>query len=246
MKENISIIIPARLMSRRFPRKPLTRILGTPMVVCCAQNAIKTGLPVYVCTDSNEIEKVCKEYSINCILTPECNSGTDRVAIAADYTETDYVINLQGDEPLIDHISLNKMINCMSILTMEDNSIISGVEPISKEEAIDSKEVKCALTKSNSKIQYLSRQPLLNKTNQNNQFYYKQLGLYGFSRKTLKTFSTLPVGDLEEVERVELLRGLENGFTIYSCILENKTISIDTEKDLDKLASLIKNKNYFQ
>ncbi len=243
MKVNTSILIPARLMSTRFPRKPLALINGIPMVICCAKNAINTGLPVYVCTDSEEIKSVCDSYLINVILTPECNSGTDRVAIAINQIETDYVINLQGDEPLIGSDSLNKIISMLSILETKENSIISGVEPINSQEALDPNEAKCALIQGNTKIQYLSRQPLINNVEGSSEpVYFKQLGLYAFSVESLKKFASLPVGKLEKGEGLELLRGLENEFTIFSCIINDNTTSVDTQSDLNKVISKINKK----
>ena len=97
-----AIFIPARMGSTRFPGKPLAPIDGIPMIVYCARNALKTGLEVYVCTDSEEIMAVCSLYKVKAIITPHCETGTDRIAIAAKNMGLSYVINLQGDEPLID------------------------------------------------------------------------------------------------------------------------------------------------
>ena len=243
MNMNTTILIPARLMSTRFPRKALSLIDGVPMVICCAKNAINTGLPVYVCTDSEEIKSVCEGYKIKAILTPDCESGTDRVAIAANKIETDYVINLQGDEPLISAVSLNKLISMLKKLDSKENSIISGVEPMNSLEALDLSEAKCALTDRNSKIKYLSRQPLVNNVERSNDhIYYRQLGLYAFSIKSLRNFASLPLGELEKAENIELIRGIENEFTIFSCIIDDNTISVDTPDDLAKVINKI-NKN---
>ena len=89
MKNKITILIPARMSSTRFPGKPLAPIDGLPMVVYCARNAIKTNLEVIVCTDSKEIFSVCDLYNIKSIMTPECNTGTDRLAIASKQLETE-------------------------------------------------------------------------------------------------------------------------------------------------------------
>ncbi|WP_320664862.1 3-deoxy-manno-octulosonate cytidylyltransferase [Prochlorococcus sp. MIT 1223] len=243
MKEKTSIFIPARMMSSRFPGKPLAPIDGIPMVVYCAKNAIETGVEVYVCTDSNEIKTVCELYGVNAILTPECETGTDRIAIAADNLETDYIINLQGDEPLVDVASLNKMISMLPSLAERD-TIITGVAAINSEEAFDPNNVKCALIKNSSKIQYFSRKPLLNSIKgKGKPSYYKQVGVYGMPYKTLKKFSLIPKGELEEAERVELLRWLENGLDIFACLIENKTISVDTPNDLVEVISYLKTKN---
>jgi len=243
MKAKTSILIPARMHSSRFPGKPLAPIDGIPMVVYCAMNALKTGLQVYVCTDSKEIKAVCQLYDIRSILTPECDTGTDRVAIAANEIDSEIIINLQGDEPLIDASALSQVISMLPKLNAHSNIIINGIIPIKSEEAFDPNNVKCALVDNNSKIQYLSRKPLLNSVIGNNKPpYFKQLGLYAMTIKTLRKFSSLPKGKLEEAERVELLRWLENGFTILSCPINSHTISVDTPNDLVEVISKLKSK----
>ena len=242
MKSKTSIFIPARMKSTRFPGKPLAPIDGIPMVIYCAKNALRTGLEVYVCTDSKEIYAICKLYNINCIITPECETGTDRVALAVQQIETDYIINLQGDEPLIIASYLQKISSMIQNLKNSENIIISGVSPISSKEAYDKNNVKCSIIDNYTKIQYFSREPLLNSIeNSNKSSYYKQVGVYAMSTKVLEKFSKLPSGKLEKAEKVELLRWIENGYTVRCCLIENETISIDTPADLVKVISKINN-----
>jgi len=242
MKSKTSIFIPARMKSTRFPGKPLAPIDGIPMVIYCAKNALRTGLEVYVCTDSKEIYAICKLYNINCIITPECETGTDRVALAVQQIETDYIINLQGDEPLIIPSYLLKIISMIANLKNSENTIITGVSPITSKEASDKNNVKCSLIDNYTKIEYLSRKPLINSIeNSNKSSYYKQVGVYAMSTKVLEKFSKLPSGKLEKAEKVELLRWIENGYTVRCCLIENETISIDTPADLVKVISKINN-----
>ena len=91
MNKKTAIFIPARMSSTRFPGKPLAPIEGVPMVIYCARNAIKTGLKVYVCTDSEEIMAVCSLYKVNAILTTQCETGTDRIAKAVKNMDLDYI-----------------------------------------------------------------------------------------------------------------------------------------------------------
>ena len=157
MDKKITILIPARMSSTRFPGKPLAPIQGIPMVVYCARNALKTNLDVFVCTDSKEIYSVCNLYDIKSIMTPECNTGTDRIAIASEELETDFIINLQGDEPLIDHNSINKLVKNIHRLDEQKDLIINGITGINSEEAFDPNNVKCAIIEEKSKILYFSR-----------------------------------------------------------------------------------------
>jgi len=238
-----AIFIPARMSSTRFPGKPLAPIEGIPMVIYCAKNAIETGLDVYVCTDSEEIMAVCSLYKIKSILTSECSTGTDRIALAIKDMDYEYVINLQGDEPLIDSKSINKIISMIPDLKNKRDSIISGVAEINSEEAFDPNNVKCSLINNYSIIQYLSRKPLLNSAeDSNNPKYFKQLGLYAISVANLENFTIMTKGELEQAEKVELLRWIENGKQLLACQILKETISVDTPNDLVKVINKINEK----
>ena len=91
MNYKITILIPARMNSSRLPGKPLKDINGIPMIIRCAKNATETGLPVYVATDSDLIKDVCDQYSIESIMTPECSTGTDRLANAIEKIDSKYI-----------------------------------------------------------------------------------------------------------------------------------------------------------
>ena len=233
MSKKTTIFIPARMASTRFPGKPLAPIDGIPMVIYCARNAIETGLEVFVCTDTKEVKSVCDLYGISSILTPEFNTGTDRIAYAVNDIETDYVINLQGDEPLINAKSLNSLIKKLNSLDLDSEDIISGISYVNSEEAFDPNIVKCAFLSKKSTIQYFSRKPLLNFPEKSKTSpYVKQIGLYGMTKNTLKVFASLPQGDLEKSEKVELLRWIENDRKVLGCVLDQKTVSVDTPQDL--------------
>lgn len=212
--------------STRFFGKPLELVAGIPMVVYCAKNAEETGLGVYVCTDSKDIQTTCDSYNIKCILTPECATGTDRVNIAMNEIDSKFVINLQGDEPLLTSKLLNKIIEMMPILNHFDDKIITGMESI--EDSSDVNGVKCVLI--GHKVHYFSRHPISN---------YKQVGVYAMSKSNLKRFASLPQGELEKREKVELLRWIENGFDVLGCDLNSNTISVDIPSDLKKVNSLL-------
>ncbi|MDC3047150.1 3-deoxy-manno-octulosonate cytidylyltransferase [Prochlorococcus sp. AH-736-A21] len=242
MTYKTTILIPARMESTRFPGKPLALINNIPMVVYCAKNAIATGLDVYVCTDSKEIQTVCSTYNVRSILTGVASTGTDRIAQAIKDIHTDYVINLQGDEPLIDTKSLKLMIGTISILEKTEDKIITGISSADFHEACDPNNVKCAFVEKQSKVLYFSRQPLINNQEENNSpLYYKQIGLYAMSKKNLFKFSSLREGILEKAEKVELLRWMENGYGVFGCKLNCQSISVDTPNDLINVNAKLKN-----
>ena len=242
MKDLTSILIPARMNSTRLPGKPLKNINDIPMVIRCAKNAAETGLDVYVATDSKIIRNICDQYSVNSIMTPECSTGTDRLANAVNKIDSKYIINLQGDEPMINGESINKMVSLLNILEENKDTILNAVSLIGINKANDVNNVKCALLESSNHIQYFSRMPLLNEiSSDGKEIYYKQVGLYGMSRENLKKFASLRQGKLEKAERVELMRWIENGFKISSCILDIDPISVDTPNDLLEVSQIFSN-----
>ena len=187
---------------------------------------------------------VCSLYKVKAIITPQCETGTDRIAIAAKNMGLSYVINLQGDEPLIDYESINLIIKMLPILKKKENAIINGIKDINSEEAFDPNNVKCAVLKNLSIIQYLSRKPLINSEEGSEKpNYFKQLGLYAMSINNLQKFANMPKGELEKAERIELLRWLENGKELIPCQIFKETISVDTPNDLVKVLSKIKQNN---
>ena len=235
-----TVLIPARMASSRFPGKPLALINGLPMIVCCAKNAIKTGLEVIVCTDSKDIKSACSLYNITSILTPEFDTGTDRLAHVVKSLDTENIINLQGDEPLISSSSINLIAQKLNSLKPESEEIINGISFLNPNLVSDPNIVKCAFIEKYAKIQYFSRSPLLNTSDQkSNLQYIKQLGLYGMSKKNLIDFSSLPQGKLEKAEKVELLRWIENNKLVKGCMIFEKTLSVDTPQDLLDVLDMI-------
>ncbi len=239
MSYKTTILIPSRIESQRLPGKALKLINQLPMVIYCAKNAIETGLDVYVCTDSKDIISACNYYSVKSIETVPCDTGTDRINKAVESIETDYIINLQGDEPMINSNYLSKVISMIPMLSKDNNrnSIINAVEYSNYKNANDFNNVKCALCKNLSEIKYFSRFPIASGIEEQDKkkIYIKQLGIYAMSVKTLSEFASLPMGELEKVEKVEMLRWIENNGKIFSCILDGKTISVDTPHDLENV-----------
>ena len=235
-----TIFIPARMESTRFPGKPLAPIDGIPMIVYIAKNASSTGYQSYVCTDSKEIVEVCKLYSIDVILTPEFNTGTDRVAWAAKETKSSFVVNLQGDEPLINSTKLIEFIE-FCINNYNENNTYNAITNIGSREAFDPNNVKCVFSDYLKSILYFSRCPLLaGSEGTNSHPYFKQLGLYAMSSKMLGIFSALSQSKHELVERVELLRLIDNGHKVVPYDVKISTISVDTPEDFIKVIDHLK------
>ena len=148
-----------------------------------------------------------------------------------------------SEHSLLNSLSFKSLISMLTKLDKKEDCIISGVEPINLQEALDLNEAKCALIKRTHKIKYLSRQPIVNFTEDSSDpAYFKQLGLFAFSRHSVRRFTSLPVGELERAEDLELIRALENDFTVLSCIINDKTISVDTPNDLERVINKVKKK----
>ena len=215
-----SIFIPARMESTRFPGKPLAPIDGIPMIVYIAKNAAETNFQTYVCTDSREIAEVCKLYSIDVILTPEFTTGTDRVAWASR----------QFIAFCLDNYDVHHTYNALSRVGSRD--------------AFDPNNVKCVFSTVLNKVLYFSRCPVSSAcSDQTEQPYFKQLGLYAMSSTMLKIFSSLSQSPLELTERVELIRLIENGYQVVPYDLDLSTISVDTPDDFIKVLDYLVSSN---
>lgn len=241
MAKEVIILIPARLESSRFPGKALAPVKGVPMIVRCAQNAQGTNLKTVVCTDSELIADTCRKNEIEVKITPNFNTGTDRVEWAAKQLNSELIINLQGDEVLITTEAILKFADCLENISEkeQDNTIINGVSPLSSQNAFDRNNVKAVISEEEN-ILYLSRKPIRNTNNPDQMSsYLKQLGLYGFHGSALEKFSSLKQSRLEITESVEMLRWLEQGNKLKGILLRTPSISVDTPEDLIEAESYL-------
>jgi len=231
------IIIPARLGSTRFLRKVLADIGGTPMVVATA-NAVKSVDDVTVATDSKEVVDICKSYNIKAIMTSrEHKSGTDRINEAASWLgldDNETIINVQADEPFIEAEVVEKLKQLVETTSNNDNIMICSVyKLISKEDAKDPNIVKVVTDESGFAI-YFSRSMIPYDRDGGFDGYKGHLGLYGFKKKMLEKFCTLPHSPLEHIEKLEQLRALSHGFKIAMSEVKTESFGIDTPKDLQR------------
>lgn len=225
LKDTI-IIIPARLGSRRLKNKMLLKIGNKSVIEHTYNNCLKSGIKTYVATDSKDIASLFNE----AIITPsDLKSGTDRVAYAVDKLDKkyQYIINVQGDMPFIEP----KMILELYSLLLNNNSEITTIATnINPEEAKNPSKVKIAVDKKYNAL-YFSRSPIP----YGSQKFLHHIGIYGFTRKTLTSFIQIQNSELEEIEKLEQLRALDNGMKIKVYLSSIKApISIDTQEDYDK------------
>lgn len=236
----LGIIIPARLKSKRLPGKPMIDICGKSMLHRTWDRCVK-AIPaeqVYVATDSNVISSHVKSFGGQCIMTsPDCLTGTDRLAEANNTLDLDLVINVQGDEPIINPDDIREVIS--SSLENKD-SIVNAFAKIDDEEEIHSFDIpKVAKTIDNS-LMYMSRSPIPGSKSGKNSFAYKQICIYGFPKAALKIFLKNPhKTPFEESEDIEILRFLELGQTVKLVEVSGKSMAVDTKSDLQKVKKII-------
>lgn len=226
------VIIPARFASERLPGKPLKKIDGVPMIVRVAQQCLKSKADrVVVVTDSKEILEVCEHVDglESVMSSPQIKSGTDRVAEVAKFLKDEVVINVQGDEPFIPYEIINQMIQDLE----SDKNVYMNTfaVKIDSKSAENPNTVKVVFGKDARSI-YFSRAKIPFNRGGNDCDYYKHIGIYGFKRGFLLEYAKMSQTYLEEIEKLEQLRVLENGYEIKVLLTDYEPISVDTEYDL--------------
>lgn len=244
---NVIGVIPARYDSSRFPGKPLVDIGGKSMIQRVYEQCSKsTSLnKLIVATDDQRIADHVKLFGGNVTLTSiNHQSGTDRCAeVANNYPEFDFLINIQGDEPMINPDQIDLLCKCFD---NPNASIATLVKKISSnEELFNENTPKVILNKNNEAILFSRTAiPFIRGKAKENwiEYYtfYKHIGIYGFKTETLKNLNNLPVSALESAEALEQLRWIENGYRIHTAITDKESQAIDTPQDLEKLLKWIK------
>lgn len=243
---NVIGVIPARYDSSRFPGKPLVDIGGKSMIQRVYEQCSKSTSisKLIVATDDQRIADHVKLFGGNVTLTSiNHQSGTDRCAeVANNYPEFDILINIQGDEPMINPDQIDLLCKCFE---NPNASIATLVKKISSnEELFNENTPKVILNKNNEAILFSRTAiPFIRgkaKENWIEQYtFYKHIGIYGFKTETLKKLNNLPVSALESAEALEQLRWIENGYRIHTAITDKESQAIDTPQDLEKLLKWI-------
>lgn len=226
-------LIPARYASVRFPAKALAPLAGKPMVVHVleAARAARRLDRVAVATDDERIASVVVAAGGEAVMTsPDCASGTDRLAEAARQIRGDVYVNVQGDEPMMSGANIDRLVDVL--LGSSDRQIASLWIPIEAAEAADPNSVKVAVARDDRAL-YFSRAPIPYPRG-SSPGYRKHLGLYAYRAATLDAISKLPPSPLERAESLEQLRWLEAGFSIWMGEAATDSIGVDTPADLTR------------
>lgn len=239
----IIAMIPARYNASRFPGKLMKDLGGKPVIVRTYESALQTQLfdEVYVVTDSDvifsEIEKVGGKVLMS---KKEHDCGSDRIAEAVENMEVDIVINVQGDEPFIDEVSLSKLIQVFKEDSNKEIDLASlKVQMNDLEEIQNSNNVK-VITDQNDFAIYFSRAVIpYHRDATISVSYYKHKGVYAFRKEALIDFYNTPMTPLEAAEKIEAIRYLEVGKKIKMIETSVESIGIDTPEDLEKAIKII-------
>jgi len=229
------IIIPARLASTRFPQKVLADIGGLPMVVRTAK-AVAHLDRVVVAADDEKIIAICKEYGVEAMLTSTTHkSGTDRINECANIlklADDEIIVNVQADEPFIEPEVVETLMKKLKGLQSSNEPFIMGscYNAINAESAEDPNLVKVVLDSDNNAI-YFSRS-LIPYNRSGRATYFGHIGIYGFSKKSLKEFCSLADAAIEDIEGLEQLRAIHHQKKITMLKVTSTGFGIDTKEDL--------------
>lgn len=231
--------IPARYGSTRLPGKPLLRIAGRPMIEHVYTRVARArGLDrVVVLTDDERIARAVEAFGGEWEMTPaDCASGTDRIAWAARRWGARAVINVQGDEPLIDPEGVSRVAEHLA--ARPDDPVVTLATPATPEEMENPNAVKVVLTRDGSAL-YFSRAPIPYPRQAGGFAPLKHLGLYGYQREALLRLAALAPTPLERSESLEQLRALENGIPIRVLVVDRGSFGVDTAADLERVESIL-------
>ena len=230
-------MIPARYGATRFPAKLMQDLCGKPVIVHTYQRVKDTQLfeEVYVVTDDDRIEKAISEVGGRVIRSKkEHNSGSDRLAEASQDLPVDIIVNVQGDEPFTNKENLEKVIDIFAKDVDKTVDVASLMEVITEpEEIANPNNVKVVVNRQNEAL-YFSRSVIPYQRADVGVPYYKHIGIYAYRKAALQRFTELLPSVLEETEKLEQLRYLENGYKIRLALTNIPTIGIDTPDDLEK------------
>lgn len=228
-------IIPARYESSRFPGKPLADIAGKPMfwhVHHRAQSCPDLSA-VYIATDDTRIAEAARRLEVPVLITRKDHpSGTDRVfeaATALNIAAEDVVINIQGDEPLLEPALLSRLIAPFSDPAV---SVTTPIHKLDKKSAESPDRVKVVFSTQNKAL-YFSRAPIPHAREKGETHFYGHIGMYAFRMAALEQFVSLGPARLESIEKLEQLRLLENNIPIHVIETEGESLSVDTPADLE-------------
>lgn len=237
---SIVILIPARFASSRFPGKPLAKIAGKSMIERVFMNCRESGFETFVVTDHDGIEKHVKDFGGQVIrIDDDVPSGSERIALAYERflknKNPDLVINVQGDEPLLKGNVLKELADFHLKSDFEVTTLLRE-RSVKEEDFKNPNVVKAVWSPVSKQCLYFSRQSLpYDRDGGRDYSWYHHIGVYSYRPKALSGFVKLPMSRLEDLEKLEQLRALENGMRIGAVLTTQKLIGVDVPDDVKKV-----------
>lgn len=251
-------VIPARYKSSRLPGKLLADLQGKPLIYHVFRRASRAGTlrQIFVATDDERIATVARNFGATVVMTRSGHSsGTDRIAEAMEHIPAEIVVNIQGDEPLIDFVAIDQVVGLLQEDSSADMATLMS-EIVGEEELWNPNVVKVVPDERNV-VLYFSRSPVpfirdsdfprasleesLARKPELLGNFFRHIGLYAFRRNFLMKMAGWPPSRLEKMEGLEQLRALEHGAKIKVGLSLSPTVGVDTPEDLDRIRRLVKN-----
>ena len=241
MNKQIAIIIPARYGSSRLEGKPLLRANNKPIIQWVWEKAKSCRMVdrVIIATDDERIFDECKNFGAEVEMTSnEHKSGSDRIAeVANRHPEIGYIINLQGDEPLIEQTNIELVID--GVVNDDTADISTLIREIKDEDEVNNPNLVKCIFDNNNFAMYFSRAKIPYERNIGKTKFYGHLGIYGYKRDALFKMTSLSQTTYEMAESLEQLRALQNGMRIKVAIVNNIPVGIDTLEDFNKFKQMV-------
>ena len=239
------VVIPARYASTRLPGKPLLDIAGKPMVIRVAEQAAKSGASeIVIATDFEKILQAADQHDFKAVMTRiDHASGTDRIAEVAqklDWPDHEIVVNVQGDEPLIDPKLIQEV--AQHLANSSDAVMATACHAIHDEAALLNPNIVKVVVDARGNALYFSRAPIpypRDDIYKNNIQAFRHIGIYAYRVGFLKQYAALTSTELEKIESLEQLRVMHHGYKIGVTITKNAPASgVDTQEDLENVRRL--------
>jgi 3-deoxy-manno-octulosonate cytidylyltransferase (CMP-KDO synthetase) len=237
-------LIPSRLNSKRLKEKPLLNIDGLPIIIHSFKRAKLSNLldDVIVCTDHYKIFKTVKKFNGKVIITSKKHkNGTERIyEVAKKKKNLELIIDIQGDEPLVNPDSINKVIKFH-----KKNKYFDIVVPcIEVKSNINSRNLVKVIFSDKGRVIYFSRSVSPFDYHEKKIKYYKVLSVVSFKPNALRRYNELKMSKIEKIEGIELLRAIENDLKIGTFIIKTDSFSVDVNEDLQKAIDLMPTDKY--
>lgn len=241
----IIAVIPARYEASRFPGKLMQKLGEKTVISTTYENVVKTGLfsDVFVATDSEIIFNEIQSNGGKAVMTGQHETGSDRIAEAVENINCDIVVNVQGDEPFLKTEPLKQLMEVFQHDLNKKISLASLKIKLQNQEDIENPNHVKVITDLNGFALYFSRSviPYLREKSIDAE-YFRHIGVYAFRKEALLKFSRLPMSPLEQLEKIECIRYLENGMKIKMIETDFVGVGIDVPEDLEKARAILNQK----